>query len=313
MIPAILGALGNASAGLGAAGVAEGASFAASAGQAANAMERLTPSLRTFTGIITALPNQLLQAKAAITSTFGTLVQTLAAPVEAINELGNSISRFTRLSNPAQFELFTYKVENAFAAVGKILSPILDALGRAADKANEALNKAGPAFEPLVGAVVDVTDAVANGLVPAMRELAPLIRIGALHTQLYANAFKGLMAFNEFLASQIGIGRLFGGFDEDGKKSVAARTPRLSRSMEDIQREAARASILASQAEKKKDPQLTVLEQIRNFLTETFSKQGLVNFAAAIGLAIRNNLPDVPGRAGIDPKHEQDWAIRELR
>src|SRR5688572_27310738 len=92
--------------------------------QAVGGLGQLTPSVRMFTGAITALPNQLLQAKAVITSTFDTFVQGLAAPMDAVKQLGDSISRFVRLSNPASVTMFEYKVENMFASLGRVLEPV---------------------------------------------------------------------------------------------------------------------------------------------------------------------------------------------
>jgi hypothetical protein len=91
----------------------------------------------------------------------------------------------------------------------------------------------------------------------------------------------------------LGIGPLFGGFDEGADKSVAARRPRRT-TAEGIQQSAAEASIMASAAARDgRKPETTesFLKQILDFLNQTFGPQAIQSFIIALAKAIRENLP----------------------
>jgi hypothetical protein len=318
VIGAILGALGEASAGLGGAAGAVGATEAAQGfgqlgkqlGQLESVTGKLSPSMQKLVGAFTLLPNKILEAEKALVTVTDTYVHALAAPVETIKALGDSVSRFVRLSNPASVTMFEYKVENAFASIGKILEPILVSLGHAADKANEAMNKLAPAFDPLIDATVEVVDLVGNGLIPAFRELAPTLKLSG---EMTFAMVKGLevagRAMGPFTA---GIHALFGlvnqvvggAFDENASKSVAARQVHLS-SIEAIQREGAQRSIMATLAaqEGKAPPQTqeSLLQQILDALRLISTKEGWDIIGGWIGEEVRKHLPDVPRLAAAGP------------
>ncbi len=312
MIPAILAALGEASAGLGGAAELAGATGAAKGmgdaakhlGQLESVTAKLNPSMQKFVGAITLLPNQLLQAKAAITTTFDTFVHGLAAPVDTVKQLGDLVSRFVRLSNPAAVSLFEYKVENAFASIGKILEPILSSLGQAADKTNVAMNKLAPALEPFVDATVEVVDLVGNSLVPVFRELAPVLKMAGENThalvvgmEQVARLGLSIGGFTGITALLAGLEKLVGGFDENAGPSVAARPAHLS-SIEAIQRDSAQRSLEATAAaQNKQNPKDTpegLLKQILDVLRNLTKAKGWEAVGRAIGLAVRRHLPDLP-------------------
>jgi hypothetical protein len=162
----------------------------------------------------------------------------------------------------------------------------MDSLGRAADQLNLAFSKAAPAFQPLVRATADVIDTVANGLVPAFRELAPLIKMNALHLQVMTAGFRGWLQFNQAVMALDPLAglrrRLVGGaFDEKAGPSVAARPPKFT-SAEEIQRDMARNALMASAAAGKEvEPQETTegwLRKIYEFMSGNLNKKNIVQF-----------------------------------
>ncbi len=328
MLPAILAALGEAGA---ASGAAAGGASAASgisgsigslggvASQAQGAVGKLTSGMGQMgqavgklQSVLNFVPNKILEVQHLITSTADLWVHALAAPATTIKQLGDSISGFVKLYNPATAKMFEFKIENTFATIGKALEPILQALTRSAEKVGDAFAKLGPALDAVIKPLSEVIDAMTGEIVPAARELAPYMKLlgGSMRdmassAKLIIGPFTSWLRLMNSIPGSLGsLGA--GGFDESAVSSTAAREPKYT-SAEDLQRELAKNALQASAGggQPKKDAP-SWLEQIYGFLEKRLSVEAALNLAKAIGQEIKNNLPDVPSRNDIGDRTERN-------
>lgn len=332
MLPAILAALGEASAAgsataAGLEGIGAGSSFtghlgalSAAGSQFSDAGQKVTSGLggikKALTDLVNPishfenavgklyhtvnfLPSKILEIEGMITSTAHNWVATLAAPITTIKQLGDAVSGFVRLSSPGTVLQFEYRVENTFATLGRILQPILEALTRAAEKTGDAFSKLAPAFSPIMSATAELTDAISDTLVPAFRELAPLIYITGVHIRGFVELLRLAVKYGP-----LGLGlpltpfRGLFGFDEKAKSDVAVRMPQY-RTTEELQREMAKNALLASAGgEPKEDKVPNLLQDILNFLNNNLTLDKLKEaLAGLIGQFIPNlpKFPNIPG------------------
>lgn len=265
-------------------------------GKVAGGLGKVADAAKQFVvGGLNALPAKINEAQQLITSTADNWVKALAAPATTIKQLGDSISHYVRLYNPATAKMFEYRIENTFATIGRTLEPILAALTRSAEKVGDAFAKMRPALDPIGEEVAHLADVLSGGIIPAARELAPLMGAVAFQMRAMTGALKGqLVVINQMLQFRRMLGPLAGptgGFDENGQSATAAREPRYT-SAEDLQRELAKNALQASipGAETKKDTP-TWLETIYNLLKEKIGGLSIEAIAKAIGSEIRNAIP----------------------
>lgn len=315
MIPAILAALGEASAAGGTAGAAEGAGGAiagasSSVGQLTNVFGKMDLSAKRLQSTLTAFPAKILEVEHLIVSTGQSWVRALAAPIDTVKALGGAISEFVKLANPASVYMFNYRLENASATLGRILNPVLEALTRAAERTGDAFAKIKPALDPAIDMVSDLVDMLSSELTPALRELAPLIQ---LQTTLWRSLGSVITAtgipivrFMEALR-RVGIVNPLAGlfpnaFDERGKSDVAIQQARFG-GTEELQREMAKNALMASattpgEVGQKDVPNL--VKQIYDWLTEKAADSLAFALARVIvdnlaALSPASNLPALPG------------------
>lgn len=115
-IAALLGSLGGGSIAGGATAGAAGATGAA------------TASTTQMTGAMTNLAGAMKPATFytnELTSSITGLTAKLSAPIAAVKSFGDSLGHLTSLSNPGQFAVFGRVMNDAFAALGKGLEPLM--------------------------------------------------------------------------------------------------------------------------------------------------------------------------------------------
>ncbi len=239
-----------------------------------NPFDHLEKSANKLYERLNLFPSKILEVEAMITSTAHNWVAALAAPANTIKQLGDSVSGFVRLSNPALVKQFEFRIENTFSDIGRTLEPILQSLTIAAQKAGDAYARAKPAIDPAIRAVTVVIDYMADQFTPAMRTAAPAIKLASEALLTFVGALKLFgpsiemitAAFGPILqwASILGIS-----FDSEAKGGSAVRPARYT-STEEYQRELAKNSLEASIGVQKPKSTESWLEQIYNLLAEWF-------------------------------------------
>lgn len=270
------------------------AAFQKVIGQAADTLHKVTHPFETLEHSLKQFPGHILKVKESITSTAKIWLDAMSSPIDTVKELGDAVSKFVRLSNPALVKMFEYRVENTFATIGRTLEPILQALTRSAEKVGDAFAKLRPALDPIGEALSGIIDDLSDQLVPAARELAPWIKMAADQMGLLALNVKmvlgPMMALQDILGT---IPKLLypGGFDEAAKSGVAAREPRRISSAEEFQREQAKNALQASYGGDKPKTTESLLDQIYEFLKQNLSKAAIRQVVVDAINALKQSIP----------------------
>jgi len=250
-----------------------------------------------------ALPAEVLKAKEMIVSTGRAWVEALAAPAKVVRELGDSISQFTRLSNPAAVKMFEYRIENTFATIGRTLEPIMQALTRSAEKVGDAFARLRPAMEPVARGVAELIDTITDWGGVMADSLGPTLQMASLHFLAMARVIDTLQRpitelnrkFNELRRGVLELLGLPTGVDEGARSDVAVREPRYG-TVESIQREAARNSLMASlnPDEQQKRDVPSLLQAVVTFLNQNLSKKVLHDTMVRALKEAKNAVTDHP-------------------
>lgn len=319
MIPAIVAALGQTGAASAAGGSAAAAGGVAALGgellQTAGAVQSLTSSvsgLRHPTSMVGKALNMLgkdfLEFEHVVTSVGQNLVNVLAMPINTIKKLGDTINTFTQLSNPAAVAMFEFKVENTFATIGRVLEPIMESLTRAAEKVGDTFAKIREPMTRISEGIGEVIDVVMDTFGEAVELVSPHIQMMSMHLQLMAQAFKVLhepvrnviMMFNALSRNLMELLGIDTGFNREARSDVAIRAPRFT-TTEEMQREMARNSLMASLGQKKPETTESWLEKLYTLAKENLTLEKLKQmFIDAIRAAKEEVNPVAAAEAGVD-------------
>ena len=273
------------------------------AGDKAHAAGRAIGQMRDMVAGVPKPADLASQALAKVVGKFKEVVGHLAAPLAAIQEIGDTLGAFTSKSNPGQFARFTLVMNDAFASLGRGLEPLMEFVIRLGTFAGDMFSKFSPVLAALSRAVAKFGDAllamyrrfyaeVLTALKPAidlfiflLDEIAPVVMrfnpvLGALRMGLEGLGRALLIAtypirkLQQLLQSLGVIGK--GGFDPDASaKGNAAQTFTISDSANDFQRDLA-VKALSSTGPQDKTPDEALVE-IPSILTDIFNllKTGL--------------------------------------
>jgi len=270
-------------------------------GEAAHAathpLETMQKGMDRFKQTMTSIPATIIKARETIVGIGAAWTEALASPIKVVKELGDVVGQFTQLSNPAGMKQFHFRVENAFATIGNSLQPILDALTRSAEKMGDTFAKLKPAIAPAVRAVESLIDFFATRFADAMILVAPLIEGVSLAFQGLVQNFLLIQGpitavirkFTELRRNVLEFLGLPTGANPDARSDIAVREPRYATGTEQIQRELAKNSLMASLGapqERKDVPSL--LKILVDFVKENLSSEVLFNtFLRALNEARR--------------------------
>lgn len=207
-----------------------------SAGDAADkdgALDKFKETLGKVGGAARLAANPIKLAKTAfdsIESSIGQFTSTFVA-------LGDSIGKYVQAANPASYRRFQRAVEDATAVVGRMLTPIMDAMTRTAKRFGGALTSAERAFKPVMDAVTGGIDKLSAKFEKIQLAIQPLIdkfggELGTYITatvgqfEAMADALKPLIDLGTEIEDSLGISisplklatSLIGGMTEGFKK-----------------------------------------------------------------------------------------------
>jgi hypothetical protein len=322
MIPAILAALGEMGGGAAAGGAAGGGAagiggmassiqgatqkITGSLGQMTAPMHMAEQGLSKFVAGINLFPNKVREAQQMLTGTIDNYLGTLAAPIDTIKHLGDSISKFVKLANPAQVKQFDIAVGDTYATIGNTLTPSLEALTRAARTAGDTYAKLKPALEPVFAETAKLVDMISGEMTPAARELAPYIKLAAGQMTLWTTALKlQIPVWNALLKSADAFGLVKGltgkSFDELSKSDKEVRSVTTTTSAESVSQKAIEQAMMMAlngPGEAKKDTpdllkalaviQQQTLDYLMNQLPTMPTQKDVEKF-------INELLPKIPG------------------
>jgi len=139
------------------------------------------PTTNGKSGLFGSVMPDFLDANSKLSKSFRQLVVDITSPIDAINALGQSITKFTSLSSPGKTALFDLRVKDAYAVVGKAMEPLLDVFTKVAENIGDMFARSGPqlkilfktiggAFEKL-GAITLKMEPIFNSAVMFMDKL----------------------------------------------------------------------------------------------------------------------------------------------
>lgn len=316
-LPDPSGAVGNLSGGL-TVGIGDVQSkftaFKGAVGQAAAPLKEVTGGMGKFRDVVGkvgqpfkelastmgAIPNEILSVKDAFVGMATSWLNLLASPIDTVNQLGGAIGRFVKLSNPGLVDRFTMRIEDGLASLGRAMEPLMVVMIDAATRVGDEFARLRPALAEGFKELGNVTTAVVDSMIPAFKEMAPLVLIQA---KLWGVMATALQKTGAPLLKMVGMLERLGlyagaraGYDPNQDSlGAAVRQHRVETSADALQRDAASKALSAQGQQEKKDPAVqavTVLDGIKMLLEEW--KQDLKLEALKTGFkeVIRELLPE---------------------
>ncbi len=239
-------------------------------------------------------------------------------PIDQLTAKATKLSNLVRLVNPGTAHQADLAIQNLYASIGKHLSPALRGLTTLMNSLNKVISGMGPALAPMATAIgkflVELSKTVEAMGPDAARVAHDYARAIGTITDAMRHALPILKGVAAFLADTGGIGgggvtffkRLFQRMSGQLPESLyqpneftrKVGVPGVATTSQQIYDQAAMGSLQASNMEKNTkqsipQQQLTVLEEIRDWLTNNKWAQGGGNLAVqagqAVGQAAANN------------------------
>lgn len=272
MIPAIMAALGRGGAaagggGGGAAGSAvsglfKGGGKPTGAGfdklfktvdQGQNPIKAMTDKFNQFKGAAGRVDNALMGIPAKLGGMSKALVSHMTLGADAIKAMADPIKNLVGLSNPAAIKQFDLALNDAYATMGNLLLPVLQALTRGARGMGDTYATLGSSIAPVMDGIASAMDTVFKEIGSVARENAGAIELlsEALGFAARAGGFVAAMvlrlgsAFGVFLRPLRMVAGLLGYGGNPAEKSAvgtANRNVSIGTSAEDVGKKAMEAA-----------------------------------------------------------------------
>jgi phage-related protein len=178
-----------------------------------------------------------------LTNTFKSFISVVASPIEAINSLGHAVGNLTRLANPGQFQRFTLVMNDAFAALGKSMEPLMESLITIGKMIGDTFAALQPTLTPLMAALGQLSIALAGALLPAVQLLVPYLQYLTAYwvkiSEIITALISPMRKFVEILLDIFGVTQdAKRGFDPSRSAAGSAvRNFKFSSSGDDLQKE----------------------------------------------------------------------------
>ena len=281
-----------------------------------------------------------------VAQTFAGFVTNLAAPIQAVQTMGQALGQFTSLSNPGQFAVFQRTMADAFAALGKGLEPLMSFMIQLGQFVGDTFAKFAPVLSAITtglgtfysfilkvfsGALtealqalaptIDVIISVFKDFVPILMAVQPFFLVIIASVRLLGTAVQfALWPINQIIKGLQSLGLVGKSFNPNASsKGMAAQQFSVSTSADEFQRQMATAA-LSSGGELQEDPAKKVpgiLEQIMAYVVKfgedlpATLKTALMEFVDAIIQGIKN-AAKAPFQAGYDAAEGMLNTIRGL-
>jgi hypothetical protein len=210
-LPAIIGpamaaagkAGGTAAAGSavgGAAGAMGGASRAiAMLGQAQGAINQLGSAARQSASLVSGLAGMIT----------GQMVKAMTGLLGIVKSAADPIEHLVRLFNPAKADVFVRAMTDAFAVVGRMLTPVLDAFTGVARKVGDLMAGMEPVLAPAMAAIAELVKVIGDEVVKTIRDNMPFFEmLAAVITKVAQAAATAVQILGEAIRA---FNRMFGG------------------------------------------------------------------------------------------------------
>lgn len=248
-------------------------------------------------------------AKNALGALSSKATAALTAPLDLMAHAAAPLLALVSRANPASAERFTRALEDGYGVIGRMLTPALDAATRLTRRLGDAYAKMEPVLKPTINAVTKLAEGIGNRLLTNLEKSAPLIDVVATSFELLAASMAPTIKALELAAyifeytmmrplRNLGFGRKV-----DPKASgvgAAVRNVSIGTSAESISRDAqARAFQQALGTGEKVDPQVSLLQEIKQFLANNLAFDKVKELIKTV---VESMLPTIPGgkdRTGI--------------
>ena len=213
------------------------------------------------------------------------LTSMMTAFIDLVQAAAGPVQRLVAIHNPARAEAFTRAMTDAYGVIGRLLTPVMDAFTRTARKVGDVMARMEPIFKPLMEAVSQIIDTIADDFVAGMEKNAPgfqnLADVLTKVAQVVNLAAQGLSKLLNVARDFVGgIARIlgFGGTAFDPKASAVGAGHRQARFVgpKQISDDAIKSSLMQGIGVQKKTPE-QALNDIAGFtgkLWDWYEKNG---------------------------------------
>lgn len=254
------------------------------AGAAVGALEKVD------TGKLSAVPDKIGAIERQIEHTAQSWADAMAAPAQSVKSLGDIVGAYTKLSNPAQAQLYQYRIENTFATIGRSMEGLMDSISQSAEKVGDIYAKLEPAIRPAIDGLSDSLEGAISFLGASAKTAAPYVKMLADRTKEWGESMRTAGRLAEWAAPKSSA------WDEDAKSAVAARAPQYS-SVRDIIRDLNKSSILAGAKEEEKKQTYLLIDALKmlNKTMEQFPGVGpVLRGGKSAGKWVAGQIVDIP-------------------
>jgi phage-related protein len=274
-----------------AAGAAASSAAASSAGnmakglQAANqAMGQVTNSLGNVTSKFTIFQNLVTGLAGEVG---GALVKNLTTALDMLKSFSDPIAQLVALHNPGRMLLFQRALMDAYATIGRMLVPVLDAVTRSFRKVGDLLAGMEPVLSPLIDAISEFIDKAVGAWIGYMKTnmgaiemmidaLVVVVKVVGMAVEAFLKLAKVMTTFVRSIASLLGYSAEESRFDKSRTSRGAASVNARFVGAKEISDEAIKNALMqGAEGGKKKKPEefLSSIDKTAKSILEWLTKK----------------------------------------
>lgn len=140
-------------------------------------------------GMFSSIVPNFISAQGMASKAFRQLTADITAPIDGINALAQSISKFTSLSSPGKTALLDLRIKDAYAVVGRSMEPLLDSFTKVAENIGDMFARSGPQLTRLFSTVGKSFEALGTITV----KMEPLFNAAIMFVEKLVSTFNKLI------------------------------------------------------------------------------------------------------------------------